>query len=150
VKVGHAPAIVTRSAPLLEVNVRPSYIPDYATPRFRLTPRHFAYLKIAEGCNHPCSFCIIPRMRGGHRSRTQADIVQEARQLIAEGVRELNLISRTTYYGLDLRGATRRAIAGEIPGRAKSLPANAELPCCELNALLAFWIGFTHPAWTDS
>ena len=48
---------------------RPNFIPDFATPRFRLTPRHFAYVKIAEGCNHPCSFCIIPRMRGSHRSR---------------------------------------------------------------------------------
>ena len=57
----------------------PTFIPDYATPRFRLTPRHFAYVKIAEGCNHPCSFCIIPRMRGSHRSRPQADIVEEAR-----------------------------------------------------------------------
>ena len=56
---------------------RPSF-PDYATPRFRLTPRHFAYVKIAEGCNHPCSFCIIPRMRGTHRSRPQADVVAEA------------------------------------------------------------------------
>src|SRR5207244_1919762 len=75
-------------APLIEVNVRPQYIPDYATPRFRLTPRHFAYLKIAEGCNHPCSFCIIPRMRGAHRSRVQADIVEEAKALIGEGVKE--------------------------------------------------------------
>ena len=60
------------AAPLVDVTARPTYIPDYATPRFRLTPRHFAYVKIAEGCNHPCSFCIIPRMRGSHRSRTQA------------------------------------------------------------------------------
>ena len=48
------------------------------------TPNHFAYVKIAEGCNHPCSFCIFPRMRGSHRSRSQADIVQEARQLVAD------------------------------------------------------------------
>src|SRR5207253_2448037 len=94
----------TQPSPILEVTPRPTYIPDYSTPRFRLTPRHFAYVKIAEGCNHPCSFCIIPRMRGAHRSRTQGDIVQEARQLVAEGVRELNLISQdSTYYGLDLR-----------------------------------------------
>ena len=57
---------------------------DRATPRFRLTPRHFAYLKIAEGCNHPCSFCIIPRIRGTHRSRPLDDLVHEARQLLAE------------------------------------------------------------------
>ena len=88
----------------LDVTPRPIFIPDFATPRFRLTPRHFAYLKIAEGCNHPCSFCIIPRMRGSHRSRTQSDIVAEAKALLADGVKELNLISQdSTYYGLDLR-----------------------------------------------
>ena len=65
-------------APIFDVTARPNFIPDFATPRFRLTPRHFAYLKIAEGCNHPCSFCIIPRMRGSHRSRQQSDIVAEA------------------------------------------------------------------------
>src|SRR5687768_11089775 len=80
--------------PLVQVTLRPRYIPDYGTPRFRLTPRHFAYLKIAEGCNHPCSFCIIPRMRGSHRSRAQKDIVLEATQLLSEGVKELNLISQ--------------------------------------------------------
>ncbi len=66
-------AIGNRQSAILDVTARPTYIPDYATPRFRLTPRHFAYVKIAEGCNHPCSFCIIPRMRGAHRSRTQRD-----------------------------------------------------------------------------
>src|SRR6267143_4203632 len=145
--------------PLVEVSRRPSYIPDFATPRFRLTPRHFAYVKIAEGCNHPCSFCIIPRMRGGHRSRTQADIVQEARQLIVEGVRELNLISQdTTYYGLDLRPNHRRAVASpeQFTAAAKSLPPGATTLCTllrELNALAGdFWIRllYTHPAhWTD-
>ena len=59
------------SSPVFDVTARPTFIPDFATPRFRLTPKHFAYVKIAEGCNHPCSFCIIPRMRGSHRSRTQ-------------------------------------------------------------------------------
>jgi ribosomal protein S12 methylthiotransferase len=92
------------AAPIFDVTARPVYIPDYATPRFRLTPKHFAYVKIAEGCNHPCSFCIIPQMRGSHRSRVQSDIVQEAKQLIADGVKEINLISQdSTYYGLDLR-----------------------------------------------
>jgi tRNA A37 methylthiotransferase MiaB len=69
--------------PVVRIHRRPSYIPDYATPRFRLTPRHFAYVKIAEGCNHPCSFCIIPQMRGAHRSRPPADVVREAAQLVA-------------------------------------------------------------------
>ncbi len=76
------------SSPLVDVNRRPRYIPDFATPRFRLTPRHFAYVKIAEGCNHPCSFCIIPRMRGSHRSRGQSDIVAEAKALIASRRRQ--------------------------------------------------------------
>ena len=98
------PAIGNRQSAILDVTPRPTFIPDFETPRFRLTPKHFAYLKIAEGCNHPCSFCIIPRMRGSHRSRTQADIVAEAKVLIADGVKEINLISQdSTYYGLDLR-----------------------------------------------
>jgi ribosomal protein S12 methylthiotransferase len=57
------------------VTPRPTYIPDYDTPRFRLTPSHSAYVKIAEGCNHPCSFCVIPQMRGRHRSRQPASIL---------------------------------------------------------------------------
>ena len=145
--------------PLLDVHLRPSYIPDFATPRFRLTPRHFAYIKIAEGCNHPCSFCIIPRMRGTHRSRPQADVAQEARQLIAEGVKELNLISQdSTYYGLDLRPNHSRNIAApdKFMAATKTLAANATTLSSllrELNALPGdFWIRllYTHPAhWTD-
>ena len=57
---------------IFDVTQRPVYIPDYETPRFRLTPKHFAYVKIAEGCNHPCSFCIIPQMRG---SSSQPDSI---------------------------------------------------------------------------
>ncbi len=147
------------SSPLVAVNQRPRYIPDYATPRFRLTPRHFAYIKIAEGCNHPCSFCIIPSMRGSHRSRPQADIVEEARLLLADGVRELNLISQdSTYYGLDLRPNHSRAIAGpdRFAAAIKALPADSANICSllrELNALPGdFWIRllYTHPAhWTN-
>src|SRR6266568_2479098 len=144
---------------LVEVNVRPSYIPDYETPRFRLTPGHFAYVKIAEGCNHPCSFCIIPRMRGPHRSRQQADIIAEARTLLAQGVKELDLISQdSTYYGMDLRPNHSRGIAApdKFNAAVKSLPAEAPTICTllrELNALPGdFWIRllYTHPAhWTD-
>lgn len=154
-----APAAPAPAGPLVNVNLRPNFIPDFATPRFRLTPKHFAYVKIAEGCNHPCSFCIIPRMRGSHRSRTQGDIVAEARQLIAEGVRELNLISQdSTYYGLDLRANHSRNIASpdKFHAAARSLPADASTLCTllrELNALPGdFWIRllYTHPAhWTD-
>jgi ribosomal protein S12 methylthiotransferase len=85
------------------VTERPTYIPNYDTPRFRLTPSHSAYLKIAEGCNHPCSFCVIPQMRGRHRSRQPGSVLSEIRALVAEGVKEINLISQdTTYYGMDL------------------------------------------------
>ena len=145
--------------PLLDVTARPVFIPDFETPRFRLTPKHFAYLKIAEGCNHPCSFCIIPRMRGSHRSRTQADIVREARALIADGVKEINLISQdSTYYGLDLRPNHSRAISSpeKFAAATQSLAADATTICTllrELNALKGdFWIRllYTHPAhWTE-
>ena len=104
--VGPHSALRVPHSAIFNVTPRPIFIPDFATPRFRLTPKHFAYVKIAEGCNHPCSFCIIPQMRGSHRSRQQADIVAEVRALIADGVKEINLISQdSTYYGLDLRPA---------------------------------------------
>ena len=147
------------SSQILEVHQRPTFIPDHATPRFRLTPRHFAYVKIAEGCNHPCSFCIIPRMRGSHRSRTQSDVVAEAKALLADGVKELNLISQdSTYYGLDLRANHSRAISspGKFSAATKSLATDATTICTllrELNSLPGdFWIRllYTHPAhWTD-
>ena len=147
------------AAPKSEINMRPQYVPDVETPRFRLTPQHFAYVKIAEGCNHPCSFCIIPRMRGSHRSRQQADIVAEAKELIAQGVKELNLISQdSTYYGMDLRPGHRRTISSpEKFARANAdLPEDAATLCSllrELNAIPGdFWIRllYTHPAhWTD-
>ena len=153
------PNVAPLNAPLLDITARPTYIPDYATPRFRLTPRHFAYVKIAEGCNHPCSFCIIPRMRGTHRSRTQSDVVAEARALLADGVKELNLISQdSTYYGLDLRANHSRAISSptRFSAAAKSLAAEATTICTllrEVNSLPGdFWIRllYTHPAhWTD-
>ena len=153
------PATVKADDRIIDVNSRPTYIPDYGTPRFRLTPRHFAYVKIAEGCNHPCSFCIIPRMRGSHRSRQVADIVEEARGLIASGVKELNLISQdTTYYGLDLRPKRMGAISSPEKFKAATQSLSASAPTLalllrELNALPGeFWIRllYTHPAhWTD-
>ncbi len=152
-------AIRNPQSPILDVTARPVFIPDFCTARFRLTPKHFAYLKIAEGCNHPCSFCIIPRMRGSHRSRTQSDIVAEAKALIADGVKEINLISQdSTYYGLDLRPNHSRAISSpeKFSAATKSLAADATTICTllrELNSLKGdFWIRllYTHPAhWTD-
>ncbi len=159
-KFGKTKTMVTpASGPVFDVTQRPVFIPDFETPRFRLTPKHFAYLKIAEGCNHPCSFCIIPRMRGTHRSRTQADIVKEVKALIADGVKEINLISQdSTYYGLDLRPNHSRAISSpeKFNAATKSLSADATTICTllrELNLLKGdFWIRllYTHPAhWTD-
>jgi ribosomal protein S12 methylthiotransferase len=73
--------------------------------RLTSTPRHYAYLKISEGCNHTCAFCAIPSIRGKHRSRTMEDILAEAEKLARDGVRELILISQdTSYYGKDLTG----------------------------------------------
>ena len=86
----------------------PTLLFESTTPRHRLTPKHFAYLKISEGCDHACSFCSIPQFRGAHRSRTIEDLVSEARSLAAQGVVELNLIGQdTSYYGADRYGAPR-------------------------------------------
>ena len=81
---------------------RPTYIYDADTPRLLATPRHYAYVKIAEGCDYKCAFCIIPTLRGHYRSRPAESIVREARALAARGVKELLLISQdTSFYGVD-------------------------------------------------
>lgn len=80
----------------------PNYLYDDATPRILATPRHMAYIKIAEGCDHPCTFCIIPQLRGQFRSRRFESVVAEAEQLSQRGVREITLIGQdTTCYGED-------------------------------------------------
>lgn len=79
------------------------YLYHDLTPRVLATPRHYAYIKIAEGCDHPCSFCVIPQFRGRFRSRRPESVVAEATRLFAGGVREINLIGQdTTCYGEDL------------------------------------------------
>jgi ribosomal protein S12 methylthiotransferase len=91
----------------------PSYLYDASTPRLLATPRHYAYVKIAEGCDYKCAFCIIPTLRGKYRSRTHESIVAEAERLAANGVKELLLISQdTTFYGIDRgeRGALARLL----------------------------------------
>jgi ribosomal protein S12 methylthiotransferase len=92
---------------------RPDYIYDADTPRLLTTPKHYAYVKVAEGCDYTCAFCIIPTLRGSYRSRTAESIVREARALAEGGVRELLLISQdTTFYGIDRgeRGALGRLL----------------------------------------
>ena len=76
--------------------------------RLRITPRHFAFLKISEGCDRLCTFCAIPKMRGKHATKPIEEVLAEARELVADGVRELNIVAQdTTYYGLDLYGRPR-------------------------------------------
>jgi ribosomal protein S12 methylthiotransferase len=137
-------------APANFIEGKSTYIPDFDTPRFRLTPKHFAYMKIAEGCNHPCTFCIIPQIRGRHRSRTVASVVAEARQLVKEGVKELNLISQdTTFFGMDTweQRPNPRTPVDSTRGTALTTLLR------ELNAIEGdFWIRllYTHPAhWSD-
>jgi len=92
---------------------RPTYLYDASTPRLLTTPRHYAYVKVAEGCDYSCAFCIIPTLRGGYRSREADSIVREAEQLVAAGARELLLISQdTTFFGVDRheRGALGRLL----------------------------------------
>ncbi len=82
----------------------PTYLYDAATPRRLTTPPHYAYVKIAEGCDYNCAFCIIPRLRGPYRSRSIASIVDEAKRLAERGVKELLLVSQdTTFFGVDRR-----------------------------------------------
>src|SRR5580658_151397 len=81
----------------------PTYLYHDLTPRILATPRHTAYIKINEGCDHPCTFCVIPQLRGKFRSRRFESVVREAENLAAAGVREISLIGQdTTYYGEDL------------------------------------------------
>ena len=132
------------------VSRRSTYIPDYDTPRFRLTPAHFAYVKIAEGCNHPCSFCVIPQMRGKHRSRKPESVLAEIRALVGEGVREINLISQdTTYYGMDLWEAKAGPRQPVDSNRGPTLVSLVH----EIQQIEGeFWVRllYTHPAhWSD-
>src|SRR3954470_8270671 len=132
------------------VTDRPIYIPNYDTPRFRLTPAHSAYLKIAEGCNHPCSFCVIPQMRGRHRSRQPASVLSEIRALVTEGVKEINLISQdTTYYGMDLW--SEKAGPRQLVDSSRGPTLSAMLREIQ-NIEGEFWVRllYTHPAhWSD-
>ena len=124
-------AIGAPTVPLLRANGTavtgaarlPTYIYDAQTPRLLATPRHYAYVKIAEGCDYKCAFCIIPTLRGAYRSRSIESIVAEARSLASRGVRELLLISQdTSFYGNDRgdRGGLARLLRAlnEVEGVA--------------------------------
>jgi ribosomal protein S12 methylthiotransferase len=108
------PAYAEPSNPrTLERSNLPTYLYDATTPRLMATPRHYSYLKIAEGCDYKCAFCIIPTLRGKYRSRDHASVIAEARALAARGTRELLLISQdTSFYGVDRgeRGALGRLL----------------------------------------
>jgi ribosomal protein S12 methylthiotransferase len=83
---------------------------DVNAKRVLMTPKHFIYLKIAEGCNHKCSFCAIPMIKGPYRSVPQKEIIKEAKYFVSKGAKEINLIGQdTTYYGVDIDG--KRQIA---------------------------------------
>jgi ribosomal protein S12 methylthiotransferase len=106
-------AIANPGSPVRGPRQPPTYIYDADTPRLLATPRHYAYVKIAEGCDYSCAFCIIPTLRGGYRSRPAESIVREAQALAAGGAKELLLISQdTSFYGVDRgeRGALARLL----------------------------------------
>lgn len=89
---------------VLDLSARPYFVYDDSSPRVVSTGPHSAYVKISEGCNRPCTFCIIPKIRGAMRSRTQASVVEEVRNLGQQGIREINLVAQDlTAYGSDLK-----------------------------------------------
>jgi ribosomal protein S12 methylthiotransferase len=153
----HAPVLTKDEGPAATedprdfVTLKPQFVPDYTTPRFRLTPDHFAYVKIAEGCNHTCSFCIIPQIRGRHRSRTQDSVVREVAELVKAGVREINLISQdTTYFGMDQWSGERPKPSSPVDSSKGESLATLLRALNDLDG--DFWIRllYTHPAhWSD-
>lgn len=121
---------------IYSVSRNPAYLYDWKTPRQILTPGHFAYVKISEGCSHKCSFCVIPKIRGRHRSRKIESIVEEARYLIGRGVKEINLIGQdTTLYGIDIYARAA------LPGLLKKLAA--------LKGARWLRLMYAHPAHID-
>lgn len=120
-----------------EVSAEPTYIADETTPRYRTTTEAVAYLRVAEGCDYRCAFCIIPHLRGNQRSRPIESIVAEAKHLAAEGVQEIILISQiTTNYGLDLYGK---------PQLAELLRALGEVDIPWIRMHYAYPTGLTQP-----
>lgn len=154
-EVPHIVSLVRRALqgerPACEARKNASYIPEYDAPRYRLTPAHTAYVKIAEGCNHACAYCVIPRIRGRHRSRSQESIVREARMLIESGVKEIDLIAQdTTYFGMDRwLGSAPAKTSGVDSTRGESL-ASLIRAIDEIEGDYWLRVLYTHPAhWSD-
>src|SRR5262249_53224717 len=104
--------VLAGSAPRMLVGSPVDWVIRASDPRALSTPGGSAYVKIAEGCNRTCSFCVIPALRGGQRSRPISDIVDEVERLVAAGVKEINLVSQDTIaYGRDLTGEDKPALA---------------------------------------
>ena len=125
-------------------------MPDFGETRYRHTEKHTAYVKIAEGCNHACAYCIIPRIRGKHRSRPQANVLREIRALVESGVKEINLIAQdTTYYGMDRWKERAEKNSGVDSTRGDSL-ASLLRAANELPGDFLLRVLYTHPAhWSD-
>jgi len=112
---------VLRGEKVFEVS-RPNINNSSGLPRHLITPSHYAYLRIAEGCDNRCSYCVVPRLRGSHQSRSLESLIKEARELCRGGVKELNLISQdTTYYGMDIY--QRKMLPSLLKELAKIHPA---------------------------
>lgn len=123
-----------------QVSANPTFVGDEHLPRYRTTSEAVAYLKVAEGCDYRCAFCIIPHLRGNQRSRPIESILAEAKQLAAQGVKELVLISQiTTNYGLDLTGK---------PQLAELLRALAEVEIPWIRVHYAYPTGLTEAVLT--
>jgi len=139
----HLKKLIDRNAPLsdsIPLSQSPKFIPDFDHPRLKLTPAHFSYLKIAEGCNHPCTFCIIPKIRGRYRSRSIDSILKEASSMVERGTKEIILVSQdTTFYGID-QSTQRVSLLVDLLSGLEAIPGD-------------FWIRllYTHPAhWTEA
>src|SRR5262249_47816505 len=113
---------IAGQAPRDGVTMDPAYLYDDVTPRLQSLPAYTAYVKIAEGCDRPCSFCIIPKLRGGQRSRQADSIEREVRELVARGAVEINLVAQDlTTYGKDLDGQLQLAALVRRLGRVDGL-----------------------------
>ena len=121
-EVGSIAKAISGTITRLAVTDTPAYLYDDAAPRRRSQAAHSAYIKIAEGCDRPCAFCIIPKLRGPQRSRTPDSVVREARDLVAGGTKEICLIAQDlTTYGTDLRGVKQASGPSDEPGAPRLL-----------------------------